>query len=87
MLWPRVFDMLTGDDNQSLESLNFSRPIETRLSKMMSFEWIGQTLASLCWIISVFIYGISSTGDWLQLMAASSWMLSNVASIIVIKDS
>jgi len=82
-----VFDMLTGDDNQSLESLNFSRPIETRLSKMMSFEWIGQTLASLCWIISVFIYGISSTGDWLQLMAASSWMLSNVASIIVIKDS
>ena len=79
--------MLTGDDNQSLERLNFSRPIETRLSKMMSFEWIGQTLASLCWIISVFIYGISSTGDWLQLMAASSWMLSNVASIIVIKDS
>ena len=79
--------MLTGDDNQSLESLNFSRPIETRLSKMMSFEWLGQTLASLCWIISVFIYGISSTGDWLQLMAASSWMLSNVASIIVIKDS
>ena len=79
--------MLTGDDNQSLESLNFSRPIETRLSKMMSFEWIGQKLASLCWIISVFIYGISSTGDWLQLMAASSWMLSNVASIIVIKDS
>jgi hypothetical protein len=87
MLRPGVFDMLTGDDNQSLESLNFSRPIETRLSKMMSFEWIGQTLASLCWIISVFIYGISSTGDWLQLMAASSWMLSNVASIIVIKDS
>ncbi len=79
--------MLTGDDNQSLESLNFSRPIEIRLSKMLSFEWIGQTLASLCWIISVFIYGISSTGDWLQLMAASSWMLSNVASIIVIKDS
>ena len=79
--------MLTGDDNQSLESLNFSRPIETRLCKMMSFEWLGQTLASLCWIISVFIYGISSTGDWLQLMAASSWMLSNVASIIVIKDS
>ena len=80
--------MLTGDDNQSLERLNVSSsPVETRVSKMMSFEWIGQTLASLCWIISVFIYGISSTGDWLQLMAASSWMLSNVASIIVIKDS
>ena len=78
--------MLTGDDNQSLERLNVSSsPVETRVSKMMSFEWIGQTLASLCWIISVFVYGISSTGDWLQLMAASSWMLSNIASIIVIK--
>ena len=80
--------MLTGDDNQSLERLNLdSRPVETRLSKMMSFEWIGQTFASLCWIISVFVYGLSSTGDWLQLMAASSWMLSNIASIIVIKES
>ena len=79
--------MLTGDDNQSLERLNVSSsPVETRVSKMMSFEWIGQTLASLCWIISVFVYGLNSTGDWLQLMAASSWMLSNIASIIVIKD-
>ena len=78
--------MLTGDDNQSLERLNVSSsPVETRVSKMMSFEWIGQTLSSLCWIISVFVYGISSTGDWLQLMAASSWMLSNIASIFVIK--
>ena len=80
--------MLTGDDNQSLEKLNLnSRHVETRLSKMMSFEWIGQTLASLCWMISVFAYGISATGDWLQLMAASSWMLSNIASIIIIKES
>ena len=80
--------MLTGDNNQSLERLNVSSsPVETRVSKMMSFEWIGQTLASLCWIISVFVYGISSTGDWLQLMAASSWMLSNIASIIIIKES
>ena len=80
--------MLTGDDNQSLEKLNLnSRHVETRLSKMMSFEWKGQTLASLCWMISVFAYGISSTGDWLQLMAASSWMLSNIASIIIIKES
>ena len=80
--------MLTGDDNRSLERLNVSSsPVETRVSKMMSFEWIGQTLASLCWIISVFVYGLNSTGDWLQLMAASSWMLSNIASIIVFKES
>ena len=80
--------MLTGDDNQSLESISLdSNSVETRISKIMSFEWIGQTLASLCWIISVFVYGISSTGDWLQLMAASSWLLSNIASVIVIKES
>jgi len=80
--------MLTGDDSQSLERLNVSSShVETRVSKIMSFEWIGQTLASLCWIISVFVYGLNSTGDWLQLMAASSWMLSNIASIIVIKES
>ena len=80
--------MLTGDDNQSLESISLdSSSVETRISKIMSFEWIGQTLASLCWIISVFVYGISSTGDWLQLMAASSWLLSNIASVIVIKES
>tara|TARA_B100000579_G_scaffold313787_1_gene263253 strand:+ start:486 stop:728 length:243 start_codon:yes stop_codon:yes gene_type:complete len=79
--------MLTGDDNQSLESISLdSSSVETRVSKIMSFEWIGQTLASLCWIISVFVYGISSTGDWLQLMAASSWLLSNIASVIVIKE-
>ena len=79
--------MLTGDDNQSLESISLdSSSVETRISKIMSFEWIGQTLASLCWIISVFVYGISSTGDWFQLMAASSWLLSNLASVIVIKE-
>ena len=80
--------MLTVGDNQSIENLSLdSRHVETRLSKMMSFEWVGQTLASLCWMISVFVYGITSTGDWLQLMAASSWMLSNIASILIIKES
>lgn len=70
VLWSGVLDMLDTE-------------------KMMKFEWIGQTLASLCWIISVFVYGYAngdtldpSTGDWLQLAAASSWMLSNIASVI-----
>ena len=58
-------------------------PEQTRLSKMMRMEWIGQTLASLFWIVSVFAYGgPEGFGDWLQLMAASSWMLSNIASIM-----
>ena len=56
---------------------------QTRLSKMMRIEWIGQTLAGLFWIVSVFAYGgPEGLGDWLQLMAASSWMLSNIASIM-----
>ena len=57
---------------------------ELRISKMLSLEWLGQTLASFCWIISVFVYGIDSTGDWLQLGAASCWMLSNIATIVAI---
>ena len=58
-------------------------PEQIRLSKMMRIEWIGQTLASLFWIVSVFAYGgPEGLGDWLQLMATSSWMLSNIASIM-----
>ena len=58
---------------------------QTRMQKMMSLGWLGQTVASLCWILSVFAYGISTTGDWLQLCAASSWMVSNIAAIISIE--
>ena len=46
----------------------------------LSADWLGQTVASVCWILSVFTYGISSTGDWLQLFAASSWLLANLLS-------
>lgn len=54
---------------------------KTRKSVAMSFEWLGQTMASACWIVSVFVYGISSTGDWLQLGAASCWMVANLATL------
>ena len=57
----------------------------TRINKMMSLEWLGQTVASGAWIVSVFVYGLASTGDYLQLVAASSWMLSNIAAVISIK--
>ena len=62
------------------------KPDETPIEKMMSISWLGQTLASLCWMISVFVYGISGTGDWLQLGAASCWMVSNIASVIETKS-
>ena len=56
-----------------------------RMEKIMSVGWLGQTIASMCWILSVFSYGISTTGDWLQLLAASSWMVSNIAGIFSLK--
>ena len=58
---------------------------EKRIDKILSIEWLGQTLASLCWIISVFVYGIDGPGDWLQLGAASFWMVSNLSTILAIK--
>tara|TARA_B100000212_G_scaffold111287_1_gene82836 strand:- start:408 stop:662 length:255 start_codon:yes stop_codon:yes gene_type:complete len=62
----------------------------TRMQKATSLDWLGQTLASLCWIISVFVYvdgdlSSMSNGDWLQLAAASCWMASNIASLLAIK--
>lgn len=61
----------------------------TRMQKATSLDWLGQTLASLCWIISVFVYvdgdlSSMSNGDWLQLAAASCWMASNIASLLAI---
>ena len=41
-------------------------------------DWLGQTAASLFWIVSIFAYGIESSGDWLQLSAASAWMAANL---------
>lgn len=52
-----------------------------RIAEALRVEWLGQTAASLLWISSVFSYGISSSGDWLQLSAASAWLFANIASI------
>ncbi|MEE2938551.1 MAG: hypothetical protein VYA84_21400 [Planctomycetota bacterium] len=64
-------------------SETLARPGENRriLLSALRIEWIGQTVASLCWIGSVMSYGISSIGDWLQLVAASAWLLANIAAI------
>tara|TARA_B100000683_G_scaffold13280_1_gene13853 strand:- start:261 stop:500 length:240 start_codon:yes stop_codon:yes gene_type:complete len=51
------------------------------LKRALRIEWLGQTIASLSWIASVFTYGISATGDWLQLIAASAWLVANIAAI------
>ena len=51
------------------------------VQRALRIEWLGQTIASASWIASVFTYGISSTGDWLQLLAASAWLAANIAAI------
>ena len=51
------------------------------IKKLKSLEWIGQTIASISWICSVFLYGISSSGDWLQLVAGFAWFTANIASL------
>ncbi len=53
----------------------------SRLARVRSIEWLGQTAASVCWISSMLTYGIRSGGDWLQLFAASAWLLANIAAI------
>ena len=81
--------MLT-DNEETLASPHILQPnVKTntsdkgmsRLSRAMQVEWLGQMVASLCWIASVLSYGITANGDWLQMAAACSWLLANVASI------
>ena len=57
----------------------------TRLKRMLRVDWLGQTAASICWIGSVLAYGIGSSGDWLQLCAASSWLVANIAAAVTTK--
>ena len=84
LLWPGVLNLL-NDNEDSNNTASQKNNSQTRMGKMMSIEWLGQTIASGSWIVSVFVYGLVSTGDYLQLVAASSWMLSNIASVISIK--
>ena len=53
-----------------------------RLARALSIDWLGQTTASICWICSMFVYGVGSAGDWLQLIAASAWFLANLFAIV-----
>ena len=79
-------------NEKSRSSSNGEVLLETKVniarSKFLRIDWLGQTLASFCWIVSVFVYGYTSgdglqlsTGDWLQLAAASSWFIANMAAL------
>ena len=69
--------MLTGNG----EGAAASGARRSRLARVRSIEWLGQTAASVCWIGSMLTYGLRSGGDWLQLFAASAWLLANIAAI------
>ena len=57
------------------------RPVSSP-RRSLGLEWYGQTAASLCWIASVFAYGIEGTGDLLQLFAASAWLIANISTAV-----
>ena len=89
MLWTGVSVMLNENPRFSLngEVLPVAKRNITR-SRFLRIDWLGQTLASFSWIVSVFVYGYASgdglqlsTGDWLQLVAASSWFIANMAAL------
>ena len=63
------------------ESTNALVEQESVMKRALRLEWLGQTVASISWGASVFVYGISSAGDWLQLVAASAWLVSNLAAL------
>ncbi|KAA1294769.1 MAG: hypothetical protein CL699_01700 [Chloroflexi bacterium] len=46
----------------------------------VSMLWLCQLIASTSWMASVFVYGSFAPGDFLQLIAASSWTVSNILS-------
>lgn len=55
--------------------------LQNKVFSKSSISWLGQTTASLCWIASVMVTGINSNGDWLQLFAASAWLIANISAI------
>ncbi len=69
--------MLTGNDEGAVAS----GAGRSRLARARSIEWLGQTTASVCWIGSMLTDGIRSGGDWLQLLAASAWLVANIVTI------
>ncbi len=72
----------SGTASEIVEKKVETSMISAWLTRVLRIEWLGQTVASLCWIASVLAYGISSSGDWLQLCAASSWLLANIVAAL-----
>tara|TARA_Y100000591_G_scaffold179275_1_gene154804 strand:+ start:1785 stop:1973 length:189 start_codon:yes stop_codon:yes gene_type:complete len=46
--------------------------------KNLSITLIFQLIASTSWMVSIFIYGSFSLGDYFQLLASSAWTIANI---------
>ena len=79
---PSVLLNCSGDTSEIVEKKIDPSTSPAWLTRVLRIEWLGQTVASICWIASVLAYGISSSGDWLQLCAASSWLLANIVAAL-----
>ena len=79
---PAVMLNGSGTASEIVEKKIETSMIPAWLARVLRIEWLGQTVASLCWIASVLAYGISSSGDWLQLCAASSWLLAYIVAAL-----
>lgn len=68
--------MLKRNHKSTTEANNLKKqPIH-----LFQLDWLGQMTASILWAASVLVYGVNSTGDVLQLCAALSWMIANIAA-------
>ena len=64
------------------ENVTASFTLSDRWAHALRVEWLGQMVASMLWMGSVFAYGVSSIGDVLQLFAALAWMLANIDALM-----
>ena len=51
--------------------------IQKKGNSKINLEWLFQSIASVSWVVSVIVYGSYELGDCLQLLAATSWTVSN----------
>ena len=63
-----------------------------KIQPRLLLAWLGQTVASLSWVVSVVLYEAEagetwSHGDRLQMTAACAWLASNILALPDIFES
>ena len=71
---------------QKEEIVPSSSNAKSRWAHALRLDWLGQMMASILWVVSVFSYGIHSVGDVLQLCAALAWMVANLDALMRAAD-